>query len=108
MYKRQLEEVVALRAGGVLEFLDRTGIKEMQLAVAAPLVLASIDDLHGLADFGLEGTGVPFEYVSGDSLQLRATETRVKAREVAREYVLGEPDGLEQLGACLLYTSRCV
>ena len=37
-----LEEVEALLARGVLEFLHRAGIEQVELAVAAPLVLTVV------------------------------------------------------------------
>ncbi len=72
----------------MLEFLHGARVKEMEFAVAAPLVLAVIRDLHALAHFRLEGTRVPAQHVASKMFERDATEARVKAWEVPGQDVI--------------------
>ena len=94
-----LEDVKALLARGVLEFLDRARVEQVQLAVAAPLVLAAVGDLDRLADRRMVGATVQREHALGNVLESDTANARVKTREVARQHGLRDSDRLEQLRA---------
>ena len=96
-----LEDHVLLRAGSVLELEDRVGVEEVVLPVPAPLVLAAPVQL-GLADGPLgEGALVAEEGLARHHVQADPADARGRPGEVAVHEVLGETDGLEDLGGAI-------
>ena len=96
-----LEDVVALRAGGVLQLEDRLGVEEVVLALAAPLVLAAdlevaVGALLGPVEVGEAVAG---RDLGGELVEADAAEAARGAGEVLVDEVLAQADGLEDLGA---------
>ncbi len=96
-----LEDLVALGPGGVLELEDGVGVEQVVLAFAAPLVLTADGQLAvGLLGWSVgEGHGVALRHLAGDLVEPDAAEPGHGAGEELVDQVLGQADGLEDLGA---------
>ena len=105
-----LEDVVALRARGVLQLEHRLGVEEVVLALAAPLVLAArpqvaVGRLLGTVEVGEAVTG---GHLLGEHVEADAAEAAGGAGEVLVDELLGQADRLEHLGAGVATRpSRC-
>ncbi len=96
-----LEDVVALRAGAVLQLEHGLRVEQVMLTLAAPLVLAAeleFPMLEHLRAVG-EGSLVTDLALGGEFVEPDAADLGGGAGEVLVDEVLREADGLEDLGA---------
>ncbi len=92
-----LEDLVLTAPRRVLELEHRLGVEQVELAVAAPLVLAAPVELRGTDRAGRERVLVPAARLLGDDVEADPADPGERAREVAVDHVLVEADGLEDL-----------
>ena len=93
----RLEDVVAARPGRVLEPEDRLGVEQVELPLAAPLVLAPLVEERRPDLAGGVGAGVVVERLAGDLLEADAADPRRGLVEVAVDELLAQADRLEDL-----------
>ncbi len=96
-----LEDLVALRPRGVLELEHRLRVEEVELALAAPLVLAPDLEL-AMGPLGrprLVGQAVPRRHLGGQHGEPDAADAARGAGEVLVDHGAVEADRLEDLGA---------
>ena len=96
-----LEDLVALRPGGVLQLEDRLGVEEVELALAAPLVLAAHLELAvgPLGRPGLVGLAVAGGHLGRQHGEADAADAAGRPGEVLVDQRAVEADRLEDLGA---------
>ena len=96
-----LEDVVAACAGGVLQAEHRLRVEQVDLALAAPLVLAAGDQRAVVGAHAVRrvGAAVVGEHLLGEHVEPDAAQARRRAGEARVDHVLAEPDGLEDLRA---------
>ena len=85
----------------MLELEDGLGVEQVVLALAAPLVLAADVEL-AVGQLGRPvgpGQGVAGGHLGGDHVEADAAEAAHRAGEVLVDQLLGQADGLEDLGA---------
>src|SRR5206468_639359 len=96
-----LEDVVAAGLGRVLEPEDGLGVEQVEFAIAAPLVLAALEELDRPDIAAAIGAAVMGERLGGDLRQADPADARGRLVEVAADELLVEPDRLEDLGAAV-------
>ena len=99
-------EGVLAAAGGVLELLHGLRVEEMQLAVAAPLVLAAGVEIVVVAAARREGADVPRLDFTGDDVEADAADARGGPGEVPVDECLLQADRLEDLRAAVALQRR--
>ncbi len=101
-----LEDVLAARARAVLQPEYRLRVEQVELAVAAPLVLAAPEQFVQTAVTLREGSCVVRERVDADLFDADAADARGGVCEVAVDEVLRQADRLEDLGASVALQRR--
>jgi hypothetical protein len=96
-----LEDVEPPRPGRVLEPVDGLGVEQVELPLAAPLILAPLLEGPGPDLAGGIGAGVVRQGLAGDLLQADAADARGGLVEVAGDELLVQADRLEDLGAAV-------
>ena len=94
-----LEDVVAARLGGMLQAEDRLRVEQVVFPVASPLVLATFVQERRASFANRIGSLVVLQCFPRDLGQANAAHARRRLVEVAGDKLLGEADGLEDLGA---------
>jgi hypothetical protein len=101
-----LVNLVLAAARRVLQLVDRIGIEEVVLAIAAPLVLAAFVEI-ALGDRAQrERQFVARAYFLGDRLDAHAANARRRPREIAIDEVFRQADRLEDLRAAIALQRR--
>ena len=101
-----LEGLVVARAHGLLQLVDRVGIEQVVLAIAAPLVAAADIEGRALRLAVGEGRAVPRFDVAGDFFHADTFDAGRRPGEVAVDDGLVDADGLEDLGAAVRLDRR--
>ena len=95
------KDLLLAGAGGVLEPEDRLGVKEMELAIAAPLVLAAPVQLLEAAFAAWESAFVVGQGLFGDFEHTDPADARDGLREVVIDELFVQADSFEDLGAAV-------